>query len=233
MNLKYINFSETDHVCTICLHPLDNGFFDKKVMLELGKLLDYITDESPCKFIVIKGTDKGFTKGLKIQNFDNEEITIDDFRRWEIMINRLETLNKITIAVIDGECLGAGIQLALSCDYRIATNNSQFAHNEVQMGILPGHTIFQLSKFCGLNTSLELIATGRFYTAQEAMDKGIVNRVCEDHEIEDETAWFLQQFKDTKMDIYYLARRLLKEAHSMSYEDFLGSYLAAQHRVIS
>lgn len=84
----------------------------------------------------------------------------------------------ITIAVVQGHAVGAGFQLALSCDLIIAADDAQFAMRETSMGIVPdlGGT-WPLVKRIGYSRALEICATGRFVTSKEALEIGLVDRV--------------------------------------------------------
>jgi len=233
MYLNQISFTEMDLITTIHLNLIDDGLFNKDSMKELTDLLNYINDESQSKFVIIKSLKKIFSRGMNFHNFDNDKISYDNLRKWEVMIHTLETIKKISIAVIEGECLNAGLQLALACDFRIATKDSLVASKELQTGILPGHAIFQIVKYCGLGRAIEFVQTGHSYTAEDAVKIGLINRCCEPDKLNDEIDGFVKNFIDVNLGIYLLSRRLLKETCEMSYENFQGAYLAAQHRVIS
>lgn len=233
MDLQIIDVVETDAITTIHLDKMDDGLINMKAISELIDILHYIEDESKCRFVVFRGSKSCFGRGLDINNFYPEKIDYDGFRKWEKVLNNIDKISKITMAVIQGECLGAAIDLALTCDIRLATEDTNFAHDEVKKGILPGQTVFQLGKFCGLGRVMELIQTGRMYSANEAVEMGIINGSYDASKIEDAVSDMIEQFNAIDTNIVTLSRRLLKEAYSMSYEDYIGGYLAAQHRVLS
>ncbi len=233
MDLQLISVNETDSVTTIYLDKLENGLINMKTISELTDVLHYLEDESKCKFLVFRGSKECFGRGLDIAKFYPEKIDYDGFRKWEAMLRTIDKLNKITVAVIEGECFGAAIDLALTCDVRIASDNAAFSHDELGKGILPGQTIFQLGKFCGLGKMLELIQTGKVYSAGEAFDMGIINAAYDASGIEDGLTATLAGYEANDINIHMLTRRLSKESYSIVYDNFIGGYLAAQHRVIS
>lgn len=233
MDLEFINVTETDLTTTIYLDKLENGLITMTVITELTNVLHYLEDESKCKFVVFRGSRTSFGHGLNIENFYPGKIDYDGFRKWEAMLRTIDKLNKITIAVIEGDCFGAAIDLALTCDARIASKETNFSHNEISKGILPGQTIFQLGKFCGLGTMLELIQTGRVYSAAEALELGIINAVYDASGIDKGITETIDNYASNDMNIHMLTRRLSKEAYSVIYDNYIGGYLAAQHRVIS
>lgn len=233
MELKFIGVTETDSATTIYLDKLENGLITMNAVSELTRVMHYIEDESRCKFVIFRGGKECFAKGLAIHNFYPAKIDYDGFRKWEGLLRTIEKINKITIAVIEGACLGAAIDLAMTCDVRIADIQATFSHDEVKKGVLPGQTVFQLGKFCGLGKMMELIQTGRTYTGQEAVQMGILNRAYEGSKIDEGIAEVMAEYSAVNINILMLTRRLSKESYSMVYDNFIGSYLAAQHRVIS
>ncbi len=233
MDLQIMNVTETDLTTTIYLDKLDNGLITMNAILELSNVLRYLEDESKCKFVVFRGSKACFGRGLDIDKFYPAKIDYDGFRKWEAMLRTIEKLNKITIAVLEGDCYGAAIDLAMTCDVRIAAEDTKFSHDEMSKGILPGQTIFQLGKFCGLGKMLELIQTGKVYSASEAFEMGIINATYDTSKIDKGITETIDKYASNDINIHMLTRRLSKEAYSVIYDSFIGGYLAAQHRVIS
>ncbi|MCF6362171.1 MAG: enoyl-CoA hydratase/isomerase family protein [Gammaproteobacteria bacterium] len=201
---------------------------DKVMISELRDIIEYLYDESSSKILIFKGDNKVFCQGLKVKV--NDDIDLAEINRWEKLVKFIHNINKMTIAAIDGICFGAGIQLALSCDLRIATSKSVFSHNEVISGFLPGSTIMQLGKYCGIGRTLELLQTGEVYSADKAKSMGIIN-VCTDN-LEDELKCRVNQYKTQNPKLYSLTRRLVWESYEMPENDFLGCCLAAQHQAL-
>jgi enoyl-CoA hydratase/carnithine racemase len=233
MDLTLISVTERDPITTIHLDKLEKGLITMKAVSELTHVLHYLEDESECKYVLFRGSRNCFGRGLDIDHFYPARIDYDGFRKWEEMLRAIEKLEKITVSVAEGECFGAAIDLVLNCDVRLAAEEATFSHDEVRRGILPGQTIFQLSKFCGIGKTMELIQTGRKYTAREAVEMGILNAAFPAVKMDDAVAATLEKYASVNMNILTLSRRLAKESFHIGYEDFIGGYLAAQHRVIS
>jgi len=233
MDLQLIHVTETDLITTIYLDKLDNGLVNMNAVSELTNVLHYLEDESKCKFVIFRGSKTCFGRGLDIDKFYPERIDYDGFRKWEAMLRTVDKLNKITIAVLDGDCFGAAIDLALTCDVRIASEETKFSHDEMSKGMLPGQTIFQLGKFCGLGKMLELIQTGKEYSAAEALEMGIINAIFDPSKVDEGISETIDKYASNDINIHILTRRLSKEAYSIIYDNFIGGYLAAQHRVLS
>ena len=148
-------------------------------------------------------------------------------------LRALERVKKATVAGLEGNCRGGGVQLALACDVRLAAESARLTLDEVKMGFLPGMATWRLPKFVGLGRARELLATGRTVCAQEAREIGLVDRVCPDPELEKSTARLLADLLPVNGTALALARRLLDEASSTPYESAVGNFLAAQSRCIT
>jgi enoyl-CoA hydratase len=92
--------------------------------------------------------------------------------------NRIEKLDKLVIAAVNGYCLGAGCELAIACDIRIATPNSIFGLPEVKLGLLPmAGATYRLPALIGIGRTKELILCGDQINADEALRIGLINRI--------------------------------------------------------
>lgn len=235
MDTKYFNLIESGDVATVEIFPSTRGGrFNKDAILEISRLFEYLDDHSDFRFVILKGAEGTFSEGLECNLFDgNKRIDINGFNQWESVIRNLQNIRKITVAVVDGLCAGAAIQLILACDMRIVSQRSSFLHGEMEDGHLPGNLIMQLGKYCGLGRALELVQSGKAYTAEQAQTLGIINECHAPAELDAAVDAKIVSYKNTNLEMHFLARRLLRESYEMSHEDFIGCYLAAQHRALS
>jgi enoyl-CoA hydratase/carnithine racemase len=99
-------------------------------------------------------------------------------------IEALWNLSKPTIAMVDGFALGGGLEVACSCDIRIASNRSKFGTPEINLGLIPGYGGTQrLVSLLGYGKALELVMTGEMIGAEEAQRIGLINHVTEPEEL--------------------------------------------------
>jgi len=123
---------------------------------------------------------KAFVAGADIKELPdlNPEKARARFRRSRQLFLRIEKFDRPLICAIDGLCLGGGLELAMCCDIRIATERSKFGQPEINLGVLPGGGGTQrLPRLVGMGIAKELIFTGRFITAEDAKNIGLVNFV--------------------------------------------------------
>lgn len=199
-----------------------------KQIRELERVLDHLEDVSKAKALVIRG----HSEGIDFLDFDpREAMDIHGFNKWEKLVNRLEALDKVTVALIDGPCVGGGFQLTLVCDQRICVPGATFQLPEVRLGFLPGMATYRLAKYVGLGHAKRIVMTGTAIGAEEAQRLGLVDAV--DADLDAALERTLASFGPMHTVAFTLARRLLNESYGTQAEDALGNFLAAQHRAIS
>ncbi len=144
--------------------------------------LDIAASDSETRAIIITGAgDKAFVAGADIGEFEGRT-PVDQYRvmKGASIYDALEKIAKPTIAAINGFCLGGGMELALACDIRIASNAAKFGQPEVNLGIIPGGGGTQrLPRVVGLGAALHLILTGDIIDAAEALRLGVVQEIHE------------------------------------------------------
>lgn len=163
--------------------PKSLNALNSETLAEIGEALAEIKTNPDVKVLVITGSgQKAFVAGADISQMvsmnpieasDLSELAHNAFRT-------IESLPQITIAAVNGYCLGGGFELANSCDIRIAASTAKFGQPEVGLGIVPGFGGTQrLTRLVGRGKAKEIIATGSQITAQEAKEIGAVEEVVE------------------------------------------------------
>ncbi|HTO48304.1 MAG TPA: 3-hydroxyacyl-CoA dehydrogenase NAD-binding domain-containing protein [Burkholderiales bacterium] len=155
--------------------------FSKDVMEELGAIVDRLAAEQPKGLVIRSGKNSGFIAGADVEEFtriENVEDALAIVRRgWETF-NRLAALPFPTAALVEGFCMGGGVELALACRYRIAVDapGTRFALPEVMLGILPGWGgVKRLPGLVGPSAALDMMLTGRSIDARRAKKMGLVD----------------------------------------------------------
>jgi len=140
------------------------------------------------RVLILTGAgDKAFVAGADIEEL-RERNTLTELGRRSaqrrVLANLLETMSKPTIAAINGFAVGTGLELAMACTIRIASENAKFGQPEINLGIMPGNGGTQrLPRLVGEGRAMEMILTGELIDAQEAYRIGLVNRVVPQAEL--------------------------------------------------
>jgi enoyl-CoA hydratase/carnithine racemase len=234
MKFAAIRLTETQGVATLALaRPAQGNAINVRMIEELLTALHWIEDEAASRAVVLRGAGRMFCAGIDLADFPlDTRPDVYGFSKWEKVVRALERLPRITVAAIDGECVGGGLHLALACDVRVATKRAGFRLNEVGLGFVPGMATFRLAKFIGLGRAKRLALTGRAVEAAEAERIGLVDHLCAPAALDAAISRAVEEFGEFHADAHELTRRLLDESFAMSYEDFLGGFLAAQDRAI-
>ena len=148
-----------------------------------GILTRAASDANAKAVVFISGKKDNFIAGAKIDFLQTLKTANDAAaasKQGQVGFDRLDAFEKPFIAAINGSCLGGGLEWALACDYRIATDNPKTALGlpEVQLGLIPGAGGTQrLPRLVGVQVALDLILTGKTLKAKKALKLGVVDEV--------------------------------------------------------
>lgn len=205
---------------------LNRGLINQAYLEELFDAVESISDNSPQTPLVVCSRDKDFCLGLDIENFHEGQIAQGhDYHKFEKLLNLIAKLDCPTIAAVEGRCLGAGLSLALTCDFRLCTPQALFGFDEVKRGIIPGSGARLLPKFVGLSMARRMTLAGLELSGTQAETYGLAEECGSD--LPAITNYFLQQLHGGTA--YKMTRKLLNESYSSEPENWLGSCLAAQN----
>ncbi len=179
---KEVLYKRRDDVATITLNREDAlNALNTPLLRQLRALLADVEADESVRAIVITGAgDRAFCAGADVHELkDMSPIRARDWSLWvQSVISYLEQLSKPVIARINGYCLGGGLELAMACDFRIASDSSVFGLPEVNLGIIPGGGGTQrLARLVGRTKAMEMLMTGEPIDAKEALMLRLVNQV--------------------------------------------------------
>jgi 3-hydroxyacyl-CoA dehydrogenase len=144
----------------------------------LAEGLERALDDSAVKAVVITGTDKVFSGGADIREFNTPAALAEP--NLLQLIDQVERSSKPVIAAINGVCMGGGLELSLGCNYRISTPDASMGLPEVKIGLLPGAGGTQrLPRAVGAEKGLRMITTGEPIRADDALASGLVERIVD------------------------------------------------------
>ena len=163
-----------------------------------GILADFAADKA-IRVVVLTGAGgKAFVSGADISKFESERSSKEAIDRYNVAVDKANTavyeFPKPTIAMIRGYCIGGGVGLALCCDLRICSDNSKFGVPAAKLGLGYGFKgIKKLVDVVGPSFAKEIFFTARQFTAAEALQMGLVNRVLPEAELEK----YVKDYADT------------------------------------
>jgi enoyl-CoA hydratase len=183
MAYKNLLIDREDNFAVLTINRPDKyNALNDEVVAELSAAMDELAADDEVRAIVITGAgDKAFVSGADIgmlQELKGPHEAIANSRRGQAMTLKVESLRKPVIAAINGFALGGGLELAMSCDIRLASETARLGQPEIGLGISPGYGGTQrLSRLVGKGMAKLMIFTGDMIDAQEALRIGLVQMV--------------------------------------------------------
>lgn len=158
--------------------PKELNALNLGLMNELVDAFGKLDKDPQTRCIVITGNDRAFAAGADIKEMAGKTAVdmhkIDQFSKWD----RIKKTKTPVIAAVSGFALGGGCELTMLCDMIVASETAKFGQPEIKIGVMPGAGGTQrLTRAVGKARAMEMVLTGRFITAQEAYDYGLVNKV--------------------------------------------------------
>jgi enoyl-CoA hydratase/carnithine racemase len=182
--LHYLLEDHTKKICWITINrPLKHNSFAPGMLAQLDEVLDRAQADPGVAAIVLTGAG---TKSFVAGNDVNALAAMDPMSAYRDMVaghrlmQRLHEFPKPTLAAVNGYALGGGFELALACDFIIASSNAQFGFPEITLNTLPGWGGTQLAvKKMGLAYAKEMVLTGSHYRVEECRHFGFISKVVE------------------------------------------------------
>ena len=183
MNFENILLSQKEALAIITINrPKKLNALNKATIEELHEAFQVLAKDSSVKVIVITGSgEKAFVAGADISEFAH--FTVDNggklaAKGQEMLFNFIENFSIPVIAAVNGFALGGGLELAMACHFRVASDNAKMGLPEVSLGVIPGYGGTQrLPQLIGKGNAMELIMTAGMISAEKAAALGLVNYV--------------------------------------------------------
>ena len=180
--MKNIIYSESEGIAILSFSRISAmNALNKETFSELNKCLDLLqSDYKQIKALIVTGEGRSFIAGADIsemKNMTSEEAAIFAQIGQNTLL-RLEQLPMPVIGAINGFALGGGLEMALACDFLIASETAKFSAPEINLGLIPGFGgTLRLPRAIGINRARYYMLTGAMFTAGEALQMGLVQKV--------------------------------------------------------
>ena len=189
---EFVDAEIKNGIATVNINrPEAMNALNQTVVEQLGALVDNLNKDSRIHTIVLEGAGKAFVAGADVKFFvdrldENAFPKIYEFTaEGHNVLAKIENSPKTTIALTTGLALGGGLELALSCDYRIGTRRTQFRFPETSIGIYPGLGGTQrTTKICGVSAARWAILAGNWIGPKQAEDLGLITHLVEPADVE-------------------------------------------------
>tara|TARA_B100000945_G_scaffold320516_1_gene330826 strand:+ start:426 stop:1199 length:774 start_codon:yes stop_codon:yes gene_type:complete len=189
MGYNNITSEEKEGVCYLTINrPKQLNALNADTITELNKAIQKAESATSIRCIILTGAEnKAFVAGADIKEFSSFDVFSGEGlarKGQELLFDLIENIGTPSIAVINGFALGGGLELAMACHIRIASENAKMGLPEVSLGVIPGYGGTQrLARLVGKGKAIEMTISADMISAKEAEYWGLVNHVCPQEEL--------------------------------------------------
>jgi enoyl-CoA hydratase len=173
------------------------------------------------RVVLVSGEGRAFCSGLDTKELARGNLTVDWFETWERGVTALAELDAITVAAIQGYCLGGGLQLALACDLRIASTDAIFSIPAVKEGVVAYFATVRLARLIGASAAKELCFLGRRFSAEEGFALRLINKVVPPTMLEERALALVQELLSIPFPALLYTKRQIDRAFGQDTERLL------------
>lgn len=198
------NLSELRAEDNIAVLTIDNGpknLLTEPEFIDRKELLGWLDENPQVGALVIVGKGRHFSHGADVSLFGSEgtDVLSGKLRAARELLRTIESLPIITAAAINGGCFGGGLEIALSCQFRVASPSAFLGLPEIMHGVVPGMGgMERLYRLLGREKALQMILAGEMIPAKDALDIGLVTRLSQEKNSLDETVAFVKELLSGK-----------------------------------
>ena len=222
MEYRILKISISDRIATVTisrpsvLNALNSEFFK-----EFNHFLDDLVPREDVRVLVITGEGKSFVAGADIAEMSNmtPEEAFTFSKSGQDTFDRLHALRIPVIAAVNGYALGGGCELAMACDFRIASKTAKFGQPEMNLGLIPGYAGTQrLSRISGPGNALYLILTADTITAEDALRIGLVQKVTEPEALMEEVMKLASKIASNGSQAAPVSKKIIHEGMELPFD---------------
>lgn len=221
MQFQYVIYEKSERIATITLNRPDAlNAFNKDVVEEILKALEDAKNDEKIRVVILTGAgEKAFSAGADIKTMKG----FDALKARELSLmgeklcSAIENFEKPVIAAINGYALGGGLEVAMACDLRIASDKAKMGQTEINIGLIPGWGGTQrLTRLIGKTKAKELVFTGKMIDAKTAERLGLVNMVVPADQFREAVRKFAMELAEKAPVALRIAKALINKGADMS-----------------
>ena len=216
-----IQVEQQERVISITWKRPPLNILDIALLRELDGALLACAAAGSIDVVVLRGAgERAFSAGMDIRDHTREKVP-EMLEVVHGVIRKLLALPQVTIAAVQGACLGGGCEVASSCDFVVATEESIFATPEILVGCYPPVALARFSDLIGYHRAAEMILTGHRFSAREAQAMGLINRVCAGGELQTALKSLLDELLTKSAAVLRLTVKGLRELSLQGFDEAL------------
>ena len=215
-SFKTLIYTKNCHTAIVALNrPHVLNAYNMQMRDDLFEIIQSIKDDDDVKSVLISGQGRAFCSGADLTEFGTapSQVIAREVRWKRDVWGQLHSLTKPVISALHGYCIGSGLELALLSDIRISSPETKFSMPEVQLGMIPAAGGTQtLPRHSSVSSGVELLLTGRIFTAEEALKLKLITRIVPPHKLTETALNICQNLSRVPMNILSATKLALRES---------------------
>ena len=196
--------------------------------LDLNRAAEMIRDDPAVRLVLIRGSGRAFCTGIDLKQLAAGETPHQYYENWDRALRILEQAEKILICAMHGYALGGGLQLALACDIRVATEECQLGLPAIREGIVPGLGTFRLPRYIGLGRAKWMTLSGENIDGRRAYAIGLVDHLIMADKFDEDVKFLVEKYSRVCSEGTRQSKMLLNMSFDMPHGQFFEEYLRRQ-----
>ena len=216
-------------VATLTLNrPAVLNALDQVMVAEFADRVEAAEKDADVWVVVVRGAGRAFCSGMDRQALSAGHIGDAFYRHWIRALNCLEDMDKLVVGVLHGYSIGGGLQLAVACDLRIATDDAVVGLGATRHGLVPDGSILRLARIIGMGRAKELTLLNDHITAEAALAMGLVNWVVPPAHLDRKIEEIVEKAFHASRTATGHAKRLLQASFHTDPRDMIEEIVRAQ-----
>ena len=216
-------------VATLTLNrPAVLNALDQAMVAEFADRVEAAEKDADVWVVVVRGAGRAFCSGMDRKALSAGHIGDAFYRHWIRALNCLEDMDKLVVGVLHGYSIGGGLQLAVACDLRIATDDAVLGLGATRHGLVPDGSILRLARIIGMGRAKELTLLNDHVTAEAALAMGLVNWVVPPARLDGKLEEIVEKAFHASRTATGHAKRLLQASFHTDPRDMIEEIVRAQ-----
>ena len=229
-----VTYATADGVGWITLNrPAVLNAVDNRLAAALADTAEAAAADPGALAVVVRGSGRAFCSGMDRTALAAGDIGPAFYRAWARALNALEDMDKLVVCVLHGHSIGGGLQLALACDIRIATDDAVIGLGATQHGLIPDGGVLRLARVVGLGRATALALLNDEIAPGDALAIGLVTRVCAAADLERTLAQVLERCRAAAPTATGHTKRLLHESFHRDPRELIEEMLRRQEECMT
>jgi enoyl-CoA hydratase/carnithine racemase len=195
---------------------------------DLVKATDYLGQSAETRVVIVSGEGRAFCSGLDVKELAHGSLTREWFATWEYGVTALANLEAITIAAIQGYCLGGGLQVAVACDLLVASTDAVLSIPAVREGVVAALGPMRLARLIGVSRTKYLCLLGHRFDAQEGLSMGLIHEVVAPDKLEQRAMELAEELLAIPFTALRHTKRQINRAFEQDHMTLMEEVIAAQ-----